>query len=196
MGYTTKFTGTLRFPENMTIDCLQQVSGLMGCEAPDDTSGWRYMQFRINKSLTGIEWDGSEKFYGAVEAVNWLTQKIREQYHDFRLAGELLAQGEYQDDIWKLAVVDGVAKKIDYPPHLLAVAHIGQEVRRQYAVVNCTKLAHRLKAFSDLEWEEKLKLLRFCEAVEAGQQQDDLLPDYRVAEAAVRSLLLHFAPPV
>jgi hypothetical protein len=112
MGYTTKFKGTLKFKNPITVDQLKVLSPLLGEEWPGG-----YVQFELTKAMDGIKWDGSEKFYDAPATVDWLTEQMREQWPDFAFTGELQAQGEDIDDRWRLVVgEDGKARKVTLPP--------------------------------------------------------------------------------
>ncbi len=109
MGYTTQFKGELKFKTDLTVPQLKELSKWMG----EDCPGASYIKFEITKEMDGIKWDGSEKFYQAVEAVNWLTDHMREQWPDFAFTGELLAQGEEFEDRWRLSVDEsGWASKV------------------------------------------------------------------------------------
>jgi hypothetical protein len=110
MGYTTKFTGVLKFKNPLTIEQLKVLSPLLGEEWPGG-----YVQFELTKDLDGIQWDGSEKFYKAPETVDWLTAQMRKQWPDFAFTGEL--QGEEFDDRWRLVINStGYAAKVELPP--------------------------------------------------------------------------------
>lgn len=112
MGYTTKFQGTLKFTHELTMPQLKRLSAVLG-EDTDDHPEWidyadcgqlSYIQWELTKDFDGIQWDGHEKFYHAVNSVNFLIAYMREDDLMFGLAGELLAQGEDPRDRWILAI--------------------------------------------------------------------------------------------
>jgi len=118
MGYTTEFTGMLGFKADPTNKMLRKLINLFGVDSRRRNDApkaeWLYNCFEITAGLDGIEWDGGEKFYGAVDAVNWMTKIMREEYPDFSFKGEMLAQGEDVEDLWRLVVDEkGIAKKIE-----------------------------------------------------------------------------------
>lgn len=125
MGYSTRFQGMLKFTHELTMQQLKRLSAVLG-EDPDDHPEWAdyadcgevsYIQWKVTKDLAGIQWDGHEKFYHAVNSVNLLLAYMREDHPDFGLTGELLAQGEEIRDRWILAIdlVTGKAikRKVD-----------------------------------------------------------------------------------
>lgn len=125
MGYTTKFEGELRFTSDVTGSQLAFLRSLfwksdrdepgMWAEHSPDTDGG-YIQFEITKDFTGIQWDGSEKFYDAVGAVNVIVGEMRKMWPDFGLSGHLDAQGENFEDRWQLVIdEDGRAFRRENP---------------------------------------------------------------------------------
>ncbi len=118
MGYTTEFEGTLKFITPMTGESLAYLNEILGCD-PDDKPEFKrsaelsYIQYELTKDFTGIKWDGGEKFYHAENACNFIIENMKEKYPDFGLEGELLAQGEEVGDVWKLAIVDGKAVRLE-----------------------------------------------------------------------------------
>jgi len=118
MGYSTDFTGELKFAGEMTGPMFAKVKSMLQEDLRDHPEwGPRgdcyYMQFELLKDFSGIEWDGGEKFYGAVDAVNILTRVLRETWPEFGFTGQLNAQGEQFDDRWVLAMEEGIAIKRD-----------------------------------------------------------------------------------
>lgn len=117
MGYTTRFTGELGFKDEPTRAQLAQLSSFFGKDIRHEVEGAYYVQFELSPGFAGMRWDGSEKFYGAVEVVNYLTRKMREQWPNFSFVGQLAAQGEDPDDRWILKVKDdGTAVEVKTPP--------------------------------------------------------------------------------
>lgn len=121
MGYTTTFKGTLKFNPDLTAKELGHLKKYLGEDIRDhlewleggfEEKDLYYVQFEINDDFSGIEWDGSEKFYGSVDCVNLLTKEMRKVRPDFEFTGELQAQGEEADDRWILRMKDGIAKGV------------------------------------------------------------------------------------
>ena len=121
MGYTTQFSGILKFTNPLTAEEELALQPLMG-EDTDSLKkndaidfvmpeGWRggYIQLEIAKDKSGLQWDGSEKFYNAVETVNSVIMTMQKKFPDFGLKGGLIAQGEGVGDVWKLLIKDGKA---------------------------------------------------------------------------------------
>lgn len=117
MGYTTKFEGELLFRPSVTLEEVREVRSYLGCKhddiASDEYHKWNYMAFELSHQWNGIEWNGWEKFYGAVEAVNWLIAKVRETHPAFTLTGELKCRGEDPTGRWKLVMKDGIALRVE-----------------------------------------------------------------------------------
>lgn len=123
MGYQTDFKGELLFTRSMKTMELAYIEKHMGWDLPSDLEGYiyphgkpHYVQLKINKEKTGIRWDGDEKFYKAVEAVNFVIDNVRIEIPDFGLTGQLEAQGEEIGDHWFLVIgPDGFASRVDAP---------------------------------------------------------------------------------
>lgn len=121
MGYSTAFTGQLKFAQEPTRSELAALRQYLNKDVRELEPGiahkFYYIDFELTDDFSGIQHSGAEKSNGMVECVNWLTEKMREQFPEFRLTGTLAAQGDESDDRWKL-VMDktGVASKVDDPP--------------------------------------------------------------------------------
>jgi hypothetical protein len=123
MGYQTNFTGELKFNRQMTPLELAWIEKCMGFDLPHNFEGYiyphgkpHYVQLEVTKSGTGIQWDGSEKFYDAVQAVNFVIDNARREIPDFSLSGQLEARGEDIGDHWFLKIgVDGFAECVNAP---------------------------------------------------------------------------------
>lgn len=116
MGYTTKFDGELKFIKPLTTVELAYLNQYLTSKDPDDfpdailpEGELRYIQFELTKDFSGIKWDGSEKFYEAENAVNFLLLNMQKEYPDFGFTGQLYAQGEEVADRWLLVIENGVA---------------------------------------------------------------------------------------
>lgn len=122
MGYTTQFKGVLKFAQPLSIEQLKALNEVLGedCDKlkafqlPEED--YSYMQYEVTKDMSGIRWDGGEKFYYADNALNLLLRYMREQFPEFSLTGELMAQGEEVGDLWKIVMEDGVATRKDMTP--------------------------------------------------------------------------------
>ncbi len=122
MGYSTSFHGVLKFTCPMDIEKLTYLGQFLDCADPNDYPDWiipnpnrvGYIQFRVSKDYSGIEWDGSEKFYYAPEAVELVLANMQAKYPEFGLEGSLEAQGEAISDRWTLVVENNVVKHITY----------------------------------------------------------------------------------
>ena len=125
MGYSTNFTGELKFTEELTGSELAALKGFLGqdrrsigfnndsiYEGGKYGSYWYHIDLEFLDDFSGIKWNECEKTYDLDCIINWLLDKSGV---DFGLTGELLAQGESYDDRWRLAIVDGKAKRIDFP---------------------------------------------------------------------------------
>lgn len=115
MGYTTKFTGELKFTSEISSRCLAKVQSFFGEDCRDHKE-WKaegsYIDLEFNKDFSGIQWDDeTEKNNGMVSHVNLIINETKKEFPDFGLTGHLIAQGESFDDRWKLEIVDGVAVK-------------------------------------------------------------------------------------
>ena len=116
MGYSTYFTGVLKFKEPITKEqeaLLDDISGIdyrdghpfFGVDCPNIS----YIDFVITENKLGIEHRGAEESYGAVEQVNFIIDVMKSRYTNFTLEGGLIAQGEEVEDVWKLLIKDGKA---------------------------------------------------------------------------------------
>lgn len=116
MGYSTDFRGELRFATELRASELARLQSILGEDAREHKD-WNagdvvYIDLELTDEFDGIKWDGSEKTYAMVEAVNLVTRLMREACPDFRLTGSLLAQGEESEDRWMLVMDDvGIARK-------------------------------------------------------------------------------------
>jgi hypothetical protein len=124
MGYTTQFEGVLKFKHPLSVeqDAFLRTICSGDLQHTDDHPEWvkpekyrGYIQLEIAKDQSGIKWDGGEKFYDAVDAVNTVVMTMQAKFPDFGLEGEMLAQGEEIRDRWILAIEDGraVERSID-----------------------------------------------------------------------------------
>ncbi len=138
MGYTTKFTGELKFTTELTASQLAHLTTILGedrrdhpeYEIREGEDDFYYIQFELTDKFDGIQWDGGEKFYGATTAANVVIREMRKVMPDFGLSGQLLAQGQDAEDHWILRIdPNGIAKKVE-------LKWTGDEVR-------CPECGHR-----------------------------------------------------
>jgi hypothetical protein len=113
MGYTTKFTGDLKFTKELTAKQLAHLKALCG-EDVRDHAEWGdakkftfyYIDFELNDDFSGIRWNGAEKSYDMVGQVDFVVSQMQAVCPGFGLRGEMIAQGEEYDDRWRLVMVN------------------------------------------------------------------------------------------
>lgn len=121
MGYSTKFTGELKFAKELTATQLAALSAMMGedCrEHPEwGAKDLYYIDLELNEDFSGLRWSGAEKTYGMEKCVNVVIGEMRKRWADFALTGQLNAQGEDVEDRWTLSIggPDGLAMKTKVP---------------------------------------------------------------------------------
>lgn len=111
MGYTTKFLGTLKFANEITVQQLAKLDGILGEDTRNHpewdipTDVWvTYVDLETTNDLTGLKWDGSEKTYGMEDLIPLVIRLMREDFPDFGLKGRLFAQGEDVGDVYYINV--------------------------------------------------------------------------------------------
>lgn len=117
MGYTTQFSGNLKFAKEATSSQLAALSKIFGQDCREhpawQAQGLTYVDLQLTEEFDGICWNGAEKTYEMERLVNVVIRLMREQWPDFGLIGELKAQGEDFDDRWLLKIgLDGFATKV------------------------------------------------------------------------------------
>ena len=117
MGYSTQFTGELKFVNEPTAKQLAALNAMFGedCrEHPEwDTAGLYYIDLELTPDFSGVRWNGAEKTYDLDELVNVVTLQMRKTWPEFSFTGSLLAQGEETSDRWRLIIgADGIASKV------------------------------------------------------------------------------------
>ena len=70
---------------------------------PPKTQPGLWCQWIPTDDRKGLEWDGGEKFYCADEWMDYLIRRILAPA-GFVANGLIQAQGEFEDDVWELAV--------------------------------------------------------------------------------------------
>lgn len=106
MGYNTYFDGVLEFNNNLSVGALKIIKNIIKAREAKYNGKNIYIQFELTEDLSGIQYDGSGKFYDAIDAVNYIIEKVKGIYPNFSLKGEITAQGEDYSDRWKLAIND------------------------------------------------------------------------------------------
>lgn len=124
MGYSTEFTGQLKFTRELNSSELAYLNEFFD-ENPDDHQEWLkpdineygYIDFKLIKDFSGIQHNGAEKSRNQVEAVNLIIANMKAKYPDFGLTGQILAQGEDYEDRWILKINDetGYAEELSNP---------------------------------------------------------------------------------
>jgi len=124
MGYSTDFTGELKFHRELKASQIAELNKYLGKDRReigwgDDekaykTGGgyWYHINLEFTDDYSGLKWNGSEKTYDLQHIVNFLIARMKEKWPDFRLVGELSAQGESVEDRWVLKMNNNVAEKI------------------------------------------------------------------------------------
>lgn len=107
MGYTTSFKGELQFNRDLLGSELAHLNKVLGKDVRDHPE-WDapqslyHLDLELTEDYSGIKWNGAEKTYGMVDAVNFVIEWMRKVAPDFSLQGELEAQGEEASDRWVL----------------------------------------------------------------------------------------------
>lgn len=114
MGYTTEFEGVLKFSDDISLKEYVAIEKLLEDGRNGDAMYDGWIQLEISDDRSGIQWDGTEKFYHAEDAVNFIINKMRERWPNFSLHGEMIAQGENISDRWILRIGDdGCAHRVE-----------------------------------------------------------------------------------
>lgn len=124
MGYTTTFSGVLTFTTKLAPGPLAYLeTTFLGTDGRDHPE-WKaeygeltHFDFCLTGDKDGIEWDGSEKFYHAVEKANLIIKEMKKLWPNFGLKGQMEAQGEEIGDVWTLRInpETGLAEEIRTP---------------------------------------------------------------------------------
>jgi len=131
MGYSTKFDGILKFNQELTGSQLAILNEILGQDIRELSEEVRnaiivgkdpsfyHINLELTKDFSGVKWNEMEKTSGMVDIVNSVIQWMRLQTkgcENFSFTGSLHAQGDDAEDRWDLAMVDGVAKRLETPP--------------------------------------------------------------------------------
>lgn len=116
MGYSTNFTGELRFTKELTASQLAHLSSMLAEDCREHPE-WNapdlyYIDLELTPDFGGVRWNGTEKTYSLEKLVNVVITQMRKKWPDFGLTGTLAAQGEDAEDRWALTIGDdGMAHK-------------------------------------------------------------------------------------
>ena len=115
MGYSTDFTGELKFTTDLTGKQLAKIKSFLGEDCRDHPE-WNakeltYIDLELTEDFSGIQWDGSEKTYELAEKINLIISQMKKDYPEFGLSGSLLAQGEDMNDRYSIVIENGFAKE-------------------------------------------------------------------------------------
>ena len=116
MGYSTNFSGTLKFKKELTASQIVKVKSFLGQDCrqhPEWGSNLTFIDLQLTDDFSALEWDGSEKTYNLQDKVNLIIREMKKVYPDFELEGSLLAQGESIEDRWSLVIESNTAFKRD-----------------------------------------------------------------------------------
>lgn len=110
MGYQTNFSGSIVIEPPLTA---KEVSDLNSFSyQPHDPNEFpgHYCQWIATNDGTQIEWDGGEKFYDALEWMQYIVEHfVLPGHHEAN--GEIFADGEETDDIWWIVVENNVVTR-------------------------------------------------------------------------------------
>lgn len=130
MGYTTLFTGTLKFTKELKASELAYLTKILGVdlrEMPElervgivpelalESSQYS-IDLKLTRDYSGLEWDGRQKSYVMESQVDFVISWMHQKYPDFGLEGHMNAQGEDVDDRWVLTIENNKAIKVETPP--------------------------------------------------------------------------------
>lgn len=119
MGYQTEFSGAVKFTSPLTAEQELYIGQFLDYADPDKHDDWikpdkkySYIQWELTPDKSGIKWDGNEKFYYSVEAMNLIIANMVDKFPDFGVKGKILAQGEGVGDIWWLKIINNIAHEV------------------------------------------------------------------------------------
>ena len=115
MGYTTDFSGGLKFNRELTHKEWMELKELGNYDSyqegykkytdTPDTLPNSYLQWEPNSDGTQYVWNGGEKFYDYIHWLRWVIKHYMKP-HDLILNGEIRWQGEDMEDVGVIVVVD------------------------------------------------------------------------------------------
>lgn len=130
MGYNTSFTGKIRILSEDANASFAIVSGLLDRfddaekmaadfhfpedKLDSDRAGYFALSVKDDNDGSFLTWDGSEKTYGMVNALNILMFAAKSISPSIIFHGEMVAQGEGVGDIWGVSVKDSFATRVEF----------------------------------------------------------------------------------
>lgn len=100
MGYTTEFSGELKFNKKLDQQTIRQIADLNRFNPHEEAHAGRpasFCQWVVSDGRS-LKWDGNEKFYLYVEWLEYIIDNILKPGR-YTLSGQLYAEGEEQGDL-------------------------------------------------------------------------------------------------
>lgn len=133
MGYHTEFSGELKFVSKLTAKQKAAIIDICGedCREHPEWGNLEldFIDLELNKSGTGLEWNGGEKSFDMVGQVNVVIREMRKRWPKFGLTGALLAQGESVKDRWSLRINETGWAFADYQS-VIVCPHCGHNIQK------------------------------------------------------------------
>ena len=110
MGYTTTFAGSIRIDPPLNPAEIRRLTDFADERHEGGGFPGIWCQWVATEDGEALEWDGGEKFYNAAAWMKYLisTYLADTGIQTHTLNGEIDAQGEDADDVWRLYVEDNV----------------------------------------------------------------------------------------
>lgn len=114
MGYNTEFSGELLFKNPLSETEIDYMESFFWIELHIENEGKIYVNLEFNEDWTGLRWDGSEKTRLLEESINHIIEKMRDNFIDFELTGEIKAQGEEIGDLYIIKIENNRAVRVNF----------------------------------------------------------------------------------
>lgn len=116
MGYQTDFEGRINLSRELTDSEARVIRDFAEERHGGNIGGYTtrvqgyWCNWEPTKDLTGIEWNGAEKFYDADE---WMALIVEDFIAPWGIVanGVINAQGEEGGDVWRIVVRDNVVTR-------------------------------------------------------------------------------------
>jgi len=116
MGYSTDFSGGLKFNRELTHKEWMELKRLGNCDSKHDgfyteftdtpdTIPDSYLQWEPSEDGTSYVWNGGEKFYDYIHWLRWVIKHYMIP-RDLVLNGEIRWQGEEMEDVGVIMATD------------------------------------------------------------------------------------------
>lgn len=115
MGYTTKFSGEFKFVGDPPLSVIRKIQELEYADENPEGAPKAYSQWVPNKDLTGIVWNGQEKFYFYVEWLQWIIDTILKP-EKVMITGRVEFSGEDAEDIGVIIVEEDQHVRVEKVP--------------------------------------------------------------------------------